>query len=318
MNDHQGERSVSEAPRCFSMWNGLAPLLAVAFSGGGGDGFDGAGLPLLQSCDAINVCRVPCVKHNGIPCWVDPTTGVLRNARLPGTRDNGMVVQELVCPNGMTAVAPPERSPVYTLTAASSTYIPGELLHLELRVTQRLIVGKMHAGRRLETRWNESAKYIGLLLYAVRTGDATEAKVGNWEIPLQVRAPDCQPAPMPRRYAYMLLRSARSRPPLAASTDIPYTSRPRMRQSRADARGSRTKGLRRAISLPRAGGRHRLAHLSCARQAGRDQPRRLLLDGRGRAPVGGRGRWRSRRCRADCVAAATPVGAPRRSRPDLQ
>ena len=99
------------------MWNGLAPLLAVAFSGGGGDGFDGAGLPLLQSCDAINVCRVPCVKHNGIPCWVDPTTGVLRNARLPGTRDNGMVVQELVCPNGMTAVAPPERSPFLVAAA---------------------------------------------------------------------------------------------------------------------------------------------------------------------------------------------------------
>ena len=88
-----------------------------------------------------------------------------------------------LCPNGMTLVAPPERSSAYRLTSATSTYVPGKLLDLELSVMQRLIVGKKHAGRALAR--NESAKYIGLLLYAVRVGDASETKVGRWDIPLQ-------------------------------------------------------------------------------------------------------------------------------------
>ena len=75
------------------------------------------------------------------------------------------------------------RSAVYNLTASSSTYTPGELLHLELRVTQRLILGWSNAGKR--EQGNESSKYIGLLLYAVRTNDASETKVGSWEVPLQ-------------------------------------------------------------------------------------------------------------------------------------
>ena len=36
--------------------------------------------------------------------------------------------------------------------------------------------------------YNENAKYIGLLLYAVRQGDATEAKVGSWEIAVETPA----------------------------------------------------------------------------------------------------------------------------------
>lgn len=160
-----------------------------AFSGGGGDGYTDAGAPLLQSCDAINVCRVPCVNPNsGYPCYVHPVSGFLLTAcpfeNYPCA--DGRPTQDLLCPNGMQAVAPPERSPIYRLTAASSAYTPGELLHLELRVMERTIVGKLHAGRAIESRWNESAKYIGLLLYAVRTGDAAEAKVGSWEIPLQL------------------------------------------------------------------------------------------------------------------------------------
>ena len=169
------------------MWLALL-FQAVAFSGGGGDGFTDDGIPLLQSCDAINVCKVPCFLPSGRPCAVDETTGWLRNARLPGSHDNGLPLQELVCPNGMTAVAPPERSPIYRLTAASTHWVPGELLHLELRVMQRTIIGKKGSGKLLELRWNESAKYIGVLLYAVRTGDYAERKVGSWEIPLELPA----------------------------------------------------------------------------------------------------------------------------------
>ena len=32
---------------------------------------------------------------------------------------------------------------------------------------------------------NETAKYIGLLVYAVRANDASERKVGGWELPLE-------------------------------------------------------------------------------------------------------------------------------------
>jgi len=170
----------------------MMPLLvaaAVAFSGGGGDGTSDDGIPFLQSCDAINVCAAPCYFPSGMPCAWD-ATGALVLARWPNqvchptaARCLALPAQELVCPKGMTAVAPPERSPVYRLTASATHYVPGELLHLELRVTQRLIVAKKSAGRL--HAGNESAKYIGILLYAVRSDDVSETKVGQWEIPLQ-------------------------------------------------------------------------------------------------------------------------------------
>ena len=148
------------------------PTLAEGFSGGGGNGqrpsSDAA--VLVQSCDAINICGVP---------------------------PNG------VCPSGMTLVAPPERSYVYQLRTAltghpsadPTSYIPGELMTLYLRTTRRVILGKADAGRRIEG--NESSKYIGSLLYAVASGDPTEAKVGDWEVLLEERQKFWRPPDMP-------------------------------------------------------------------------------------------------------------------------
>ena len=122
--------------------------VAAAFSSGGGNGIDENGIPFMQSCDAINVC-------------------------------------EPVCPPGMTAVAPPERSDVYQLRVVDSatSYRPGELIPLELEVTRRTIPGKRNAGAKIVG--NETAKYLGLLLYAVNTN---EVKVGSWVLPLETPA----------------------------------------------------------------------------------------------------------------------------------
>ena len=126
---------------------------AFAFSSGGGeDGREGS--PAVQDCDAIYTCG----------------SGV--------------------CPPGMTLVAPPERSDVYELRTGTgpspatdaTSYIPGELMPLYLRVTQQYIPGKAEAGATILR--NESSKYIGLLLYAVRANDAAETKVGTFEVPL--------------------------------------------------------------------------------------------------------------------------------------
>ena len=66
-------------------------------SSGGGSGKDNDGLPFLQSCDALTICSP-------------------------------------ICPPGMTAVAPPARSDVYSLATVdgASSYEPGELVPLEL------------------------------------------------------------------------------------------------------------------------------------------------------------------------------------------
>ena len=61
--------------------------------------------------------------------------------------------------------------------------MPGELVPLTLTVMHKLILGKKERGTVNGSL--ESAKYYGLLLYAVRDGDAAEQKVGGWEIPLQ-------------------------------------------------------------------------------------------------------------------------------------
>lgn len=109
------------------------------------------------------------------------------------------------CPTGMTKVANPERSAAYTLRTGDRepwrdprSYVPGELLPLYVRVVKRMIPGKgfcqepYNDGKYFREvpciTGNESAKYIGLLLYAVKTGDQSETKVGSWDIPLQVQA----------------------------------------------------------------------------------------------------------------------------------
>ena len=119
---------------------------ACAFSEGGGNGDDDDGNPFLQACDALSVC-------------------------------------EPACPVGMTAVAPPIRSAAYRFGTAdgAASYGPGQLVALTLNVMERTIPGKRDAGA--TTIGNETAKYLGLLLYAV---DAAERKVGSWELPLEV------------------------------------------------------------------------------------------------------------------------------------
>ena len=94
---------------------------AWTFSTGGGEGDDNHGNPYLQACDAISLCQP-------------------------------------VCPPGMTAVAPPERSDVYHFQTAHSatSYVPGELVPLTLDVVSYTIRGKRDAGSTLVG--NESAK----------------------------------------------------------------------------------------------------------------------------------------------------------------
>ena len=92
-----------------------------------------------------------------------------------------------VCPTGMTKVAPPERSPAYTLRTGDGdwrydprSYRPGEMMSLYVKVVQKLIASKTNAGKDIGV--HENSKYIGLLLYAVKTGDPTETRVGSWEV----------------------------------------------------------------------------------------------------------------------------------------
>ncbi len=136
----------------------LALLLTAsrAFSAGGGSGTTDTGTPILQSCDAISLCRIP-----------DDDSGGYR------------------CPDGMTKVAPPERSTIYQLETedASTTYAADSLIPLTLSVTRKQIMGKRDRG--MTNSSLESSKYIGLLLYAVRRGDMRERKVGSWEIPYE-------------------------------------------------------------------------------------------------------------------------------------
>ena len=151
----------------------LMPACSLAYSSGGGRERG------VQSCDAIDICKYG-------------------------------------CPPGMTKVAPPERSDTYTLRTGDGPvvgsdpthYVPGELLPLYMRVVKRTIVGKgwctipIKFGGVRETNercftGNESAKYIGLLLYAVRTGDTSEHKLGEWAIPLQEPTKWWAPPDMP-------------------------------------------------------------------------------------------------------------------------
>ena len=124
-----------------------------------------------QMCDGIDVC---------------PST----NVPLPCARRPCPFEVRRVCPGGMTEVAPPVRTDAYSIRTGNAEqsqdptqYTPGELIPLYVKVLKRTIPGKAEAGR--VTRGYESAKYIGLLLYAVQTGDDAETKVGSWEVPLE-------------------------------------------------------------------------------------------------------------------------------------
>jgi hypothetical protein len=123
----------------------------------------------------------------------------------------------------MELVAPPSRSAAYSIRSGNgatasdpTTYVPGELVTIHIRVEEQRVQQRKKAGElqcycapvfkdeirtcvasydQGETRvvdgitygplypcttpYMESAKYIGLLLYAV---DASEAKVGTWEL----------------------------------------------------------------------------------------------------------------------------------------
>ena len=118
----------------------IVPPTLFAYSAGADP--DGGG---YQSCDALDVCKFG-------------------------------------CPQGMHLVAPPTRSSAYSLRTGTGDpgsdpayYVPGELLELYVKVEQRVIRGKRNAGQSI--MGYESSKYIGLLLYAVAVGDATESKV---------------------------------------------------------------------------------------------------------------------------------------------
>ena len=148
---------VSNKMPLFALMLALAmgwPPVVTSFSTGGGDP-DRQGSPVTQPCDAIYTCG----------------SGV--------------------CPAGMTLVAPPVRSDTYTFRTALGAnpnddpkgYVPGELLPLYVSVTRRQIRGKEEAGQKVVG--NETAKYIGLLVYAVQANDPLETKVGGWEVPLE-------------------------------------------------------------------------------------------------------------------------------------
>ena len=88
----------------------LLHALCFAYSGGGGEGGEG------QTCDAIGLCDLP--------------------------REGGVVS----CPPGMTMVAPPERSDVYSVSSPTTTYVGSELVEIHVRVTVPLIQAKRNAG----------------------------------------------------------------------------------------------------------------------------------------------------------------------------
>ena len=145
-----------------------------------------------------------------------------------------------VCPDGMELVGAPIRSAHYSLETSSTSWSPGELITLEIKVTQRQIQATRNAGapqcecqqtdeptnrrcpgpqcRRcpgntnLDPDWvgmcdcesdigprctftapvtpvMETAKYLGLLMYAVKANDPLETKVGSWEQPVEAAPP---------------------------------------------------------------------------------------------------------------------------------
>ena len=129
-------------------------------------------------------------------------------------------------------VAPPERSEVYSVSSPTATYVGDELVEIHVRVPAPLMQAKRDAGvlqgncdmntvegcalgylpcdgTTLTEPHLESSKYIGLLLYAVVEGDATEAKVGQWELPAEVPplSLNLHPTPDMHKLKGMLLSS---------------------------------------------------------------------------------------------------------------
>ena len=114
-----------------------------------------------------------------------------------------------VCPEGMELVGSPVRDSTYVVEADRASWAPGELVAVSVRVTKQLIQAKRNAGepqcectgrrcpeagicdcggnlRRCTistTAVMERAKYLGLLMYAVKANDPLETKVGGWEVP---------------------------------------------------------------------------------------------------------------------------------------
>ena len=218
-------------------------IFAVArgFSDGGRgpppDGDDGT--PLIQTCDAIGLCNIP-----------DTATDAITAYR---------------CPDGMSAVAPPVRSPVYVLGTedGATSYTPGKLVPLTLRVTQKQIMGKRDRGT--ANSGNESSKYIGIA-----------------GLPFQIHR--CLPTDKLARVVTCVSRSAvvrraRRRRGRAQSGHLGDTGRGSakvlapygrgLRRARPHACKRLTEGVCGAIQLPGAGRGIRPAHLPHADQAWR-------------------------------------------------
>ena len=149
-----------------------APPLVAAFSSGGGSGKDNNGLPFLQSCDALTVCVPVCPGNDG--CGTADALGVYsfgtKNGDTSYEPDSliPMEVAHRLSNPGLALPYPPaHQSHVRTLVCDSSISPP------------RTIQGKRNAGAL--TLGNETAKYLGVLMYAV---DRFETKVGTWEVAL--------------------------------------------------------------------------------------------------------------------------------------
>ena len=140
----------------------LFTAAAVAFSGGGGSGDADDGTPLAQTCDAIGLCTIPDTT-NGIafaPRWHDTNGGA---RALPGVpAGDGRRLDELRARFDRAA---------HSHRHTQADYRQGGARHGQ------------HKPR-------IGCKDIGLLMYAVREGDAAERKVGSWEVPVEVPSKD--------------------------------------------------------------------------------------------------------------------------------
>lgn len=113
------------------------------------------------------------------------------------------------CPEGMHLVGAPKRTAAYAVETDGTSYFPGSLVQIRIRVAQPTIQKQLNAGtpqcecssgkgrcgpncdcgakiKKCKVTGNpfmESSKYIGLLVYAVKANDPTEEKVGTWELP---------------------------------------------------------------------------------------------------------------------------------------
>ena len=135
-----------------------------------------SGVPLLargNSAGADPACFDGSYRLCNLPCPNDTPRSWTT------TRSDGSLFP--CCPNGMDLVAPPTRSAFYSISASVSEYTPCEALTISIDVR------------------NTDYKYLGLLLYAIRDGDATtETQVGEWLLPTETESfwtpPGCKGA----------------------------------------------------------------------------------------------------------------------------